>query len=254
MDDDALALYALGEDVLEPEQRLHLQDCAQCARTVAGLARVVNGARADEREAALVPPRPEVWTRIHSELGLTTPPDALQPDDAPVRRIGGDATETPAGADRDGGTTGGRRSFWMPALVAAGTALVLGIAGGVLWERRDLQPAEATVASAALSPVRADSPGETGQAVVQQTGDGRQQLVVSIDSPAPGDGYREVWLLTSDASGLISLGVLQGGEGRFTIPDGLDLTDFAVVDVSEEPFDGDPAHSGDSLVRGTLGT
>jgi hypothetical protein len=25
-----------------------------------------------------------------------------------------------------------------------------------------------------------------------------------------------------------------------------------VVDVSLEPFDGDPAHSGDSVVRGTL--
>jgi hypothetical protein len=46
--------------------------------------------------------------------------------------------------------------------------------------------------------------------------------------------------------------VLDGAEGRFDLPDGLDLTQFPVVDVSEEHFDGDPAHSGDSVVRGPL--
>jgi RNA polymerase sigma-70 factor (ECF subfamily) len=45
-----------------------------------------------------------------------------------------------------------------------------------------------------------------------------------------------------------------GDEGRFTFPVGLDLDDFAVVDVSAEPFDGDPAHSGDSILRGELST
>ena len=37
-----------------------------------------------------------------------------------------------------------------------------------------------------------------------------------------------------------------------TCPPGLDLDQFSVVDVSEEQFDGDPAHSGDSIVRGPL--
>jgi hypothetical protein len=50
------------------------------------------------------------------------------------------------------------------------------------------------------------------------------------------------------------LAVLDGEEGRFTIPVGLDPDDFALVDVSAEPFDGDPAHSGDSILRGELGT
>jgi hypothetical protein len=36
------------------------------------------------------------------------------------------------------------------------------------------------------------------------------------------------------------------------IPDGLDLAEFPVVDVSREPLDGDPAHSSDSISRGTL--
>ena len=55
------------------------------------------------------------------------------------------------------------------------------------------------------------------------------------DGVAPGDRY-----------------VLDGAEGRFDVPDGLDLAEFPVVDVSEEHFDGDPSHSGDSVVRGPL--
>jgi anti-sigma-K factor RskA len=66
------------------------------------------------------------------------------------------------------------------------------------------------------------------------------------------DGLREVWLLRADASGLVSLGLLDGATGRFSIPAGIDLAEFPVVDVSAEPADGNPGHSGDSIVRGTL--
>jgi hypothetical protein len=63
---------------------------------------------------------------------------------------------------------------------------------------------------------------------------------------------REVWLIRSDASGLVSLGLLDGPSGRFTVPSGIDLADYPIVDVSAEPVDGEPAHSGDSIVRGEL--
>ena len=55
-----------------------------------------------------------------------------------------------------------------------------------------------------------------------------------------------------DVTQLVSLGVLEGDSGTFAIPAGLELDELPVVDVSLEPFDGDPAHSGDSVVRGTL--
>ena len=48
------------------------------------------------------------------------------------------------------------------------------------------------------------------------------------------------------------LGILSGAEGVFDIPDSLDIGEYPVVDVSDEPYDGDPAHSGDSIVRGRL--
>ena len=64
--------------------------------------------------------------------------------------------------------------------------------------------------------------------------------------------YYEVWLLEPDVSGLVPLGTTQAGTTVFEIPAGLDLDQFPVVDVSVEPLDGDPAHSGDSVVRGVL--
>lgn len=36
------------------------------------------------------------------------------------------------------------------------------------------------------------------------------------------------------------------------LPDGLDVGELPVVDISIEPYDGDLSHSGDSDVRGTL--
>ena len=135
--------------------------------------------------------------------------------------------------------------------MAACTALVLGVVGGVLWERRDVDGAETTLASAALDPLPGWQ-GASGEAVVQESPDGHRQLVVSVDAPVPAGSYREVWLLRPDVSGLVSLGMLEGDEGRFDLPAGLDLADFPLVDISEEHFDGDPSHSGQSVVRGDL--
>ncbi|MBX9243987.1 anti-sigma factor, partial [Actinotalea ferrariae] len=143
------------------------------------------------------------------------------------------------------------RTAWIALAAAAG--VVVGGAGATLVPRwLDAGPDEAEVlAEAQLDPL----PGweATGQAVVEVAADGSRELVLTVDEQDGEDGYREVWLIDREVTRLVSLGVLRGSEGRFTVPDGLDLDDFAVVDVSEEPFDGDPAHSGDSVVRGILG-
>ena len=93
--------------------------------------------------------------------------------------------------------------------------------------------------------------GAQGEAMLERV-DGHDRVVVDLTASVPDDGYREVWLLTSDASDLISLGVLDGSSGSFDIPDDVDLSRFTVVDISQEDVDGDPGHSGDSIVRGTL--
>ncbi len=122
--------------------------------------------------------------------------------------------------------------------------------GGILWERRGSEPQEAPIASATLVALP-DWPDARGEARVKEV-DGHRQVVVDLNAPTSADGYREVWLIASDLSGLVSLGVPQGQEGRFDIPAGLDREKYSLVDVPEEHFDSDPTHSGDSIVCGPL--
>ncbi len=52
----------------------------------------------------------------------------------------------------------------------------------------------------------------------------------------------------------MSVGLLdtQGTRAAFPLPPSVDVAEFPVVDISLEPVDGNPAHCGDSIVRGTL--
>jgi anti-sigma-K factor RskA len=64
-----------------------------------------------------------------------------------------------------------------------------------------------------------------------------------------------VWLINSDGKRMYSLGVLPAtGSGTYPLPGllGDGLEGFTIVDVSIEPYDGNPEHSRDSQVRGTL--
>ncbi len=92
----------------------------------------------------------------------------------------------------------------------------------------------------------------SGSAELGVTSDGQQVLTVSVTADDPSEGYREVWLIDTEVAGMVSLGILDGSSGEFVIPDGVEVGDFPIVDVSLEPFDGDPTHSGDSIVRGQI--
>ncbi|OYX50009.1 MAG: hypothetical protein B7Y93_09545 [Micrococcales bacterium 32-70-13] len=136
--------------------------------------------------------------------------------------------------------------------IAASAAAAALVAGGVLWwgaaAPRD---AGQFVAAAQLDALPA-WPAATGQATIAERADGERVVTVSLDA-AVGEGLvREVWLLTEDVEGLISLGLLTGSSGQFIVPASVDLAEFSVVDISAEPLDGDPTHSGDSIVRGAL--
>jgi hypothetical protein len=132
-------------------------------------------------------------------------------------------------------------------MVAA--ALVLGIVAGVLGSSL-LSPSDdpRVLAEAELEPFPDWS--ASGSARVEETAAGSREIVVDLS--APRGGLREVWLIDPETSGLVSLGLLSGTSGTFSIPADLDLNRYSVIDVSEEPDDGDPAHSGNSIVRGPL--
>jgi hypothetical protein len=83
--------------------------------------------------------------------------------------------------------------------------------------------------------------------------DGERLLRVDTDSlPKVQDGYLQVWLLQDDAAGMVNVGALAYSGEEFVLPEGLSTDTFGVVDVSVEHYDGDPAHSGESLWRGPI--
>jgi len=58
----------------------------------------------------------------------------------------------------------------------------------------------------------------------------------------------------AEVVGMVPLGVVSPGSQTFELPADLDLGQFPLVDVSVEPLDGDPTHSGVSVARGELDT
>jgi len=78
------------------------------------------------------------------------------------------------------------------------------------------------------------------------------KLEVDFDATLPQGEPLELWLIKEDLSDMRSLGLIVSGGDTYTIPVGLDLSEFALVDVSVEPEDGDPTHSGRSILRGKL--
>ncbi|WP_265520131.1 anti-sigma factor [Oerskovia flava] len=265
VDPEILALLALGEEpaeVASDAELAHASTCPQCAGEVAELGHVARTGRESGHAEPLVAPVPAVWERVHAELGLSDAVARLDEVEPTAPLPAGPAE--PAEPEVQGGTVHSladrRRARAVPVAwtaAAASAALVVGVTGGVLWESRETAPSVTTLATAALDALP-DWPDAAGDARVEETADGTRQVVVSVDAPtAPDgavDGYREVWLIADDLSGLVSLGVLEGTEGRFDVPTGLDLDRYSLVDVSHEHFDGDPTHSGDSIVRGGLQT
>jgi anti-sigma-K factor RskA len=69
--------------------------------------------------------------------------------------------------------------------------------------------------------------------------------------PDAGADDLELWVINTDVSDMHSLGTVTS-DGRFSLPQGVTADDFPIVDISIEPRDGDPTHSGQSVLRGSF--
>ncbi|GAA4694010.1 hypothetical protein GCM10023215_34480 [Pseudonocardia yuanmonensis] len=229
---DELVAAALTRDPV-PGVADHLAVCPSCREEVEALRRTAELV-GDHHGEPLHDPPPEVWDRVAGELGP---------------ELGGAAAPAPARPARSS-----RRR--VPALLVA-AALVVGLLGGLgtglgiaaLREgRADDAPSVPLVAVAAGSAVD----GSTGLADV----DGSRVLTVRVGRAQVGPGeFLEAWLIDAAATRLYTLGALTPDgpgtwSGRFVLPADLPLDVLDTVDVSIEAYDGDPGHSGDSLLRG----
>lgn len=267
LDPERLALIAIENSTTDAE-RDHLASCDACSIELAELEHTVTIGRSTLNLGVLESPPERVWEAVLSEVraqsegtgdtrdtgGLehASPTTGAAPAAEPVA-AGSVATESAAsGPDTTAAEPAvrGRKRRGLSRLLltlAASIAAVVVVVGAWNLTR---PPESVEIASASLAAFP-DHPGAAGAALVTELPNGERTVTVNLDAAA-GEGFREVWLITADASALVSLGELEGSEGTFVVPDDIDLRDYVLVDVSQEPLDGDPTHSGDSIVRGEL--
>ncbi|GAA2624646.1 anti-sigma factor [Paractinoplanes durhamensis] len=215
LDLDRLVLLALSEPQ-EPADADHLAECAGCRHDLESLRHVAElGAEGPDLGSLPAPPE-RIWQRI--EAGIA-------PAETRVVRP--------------------RRSRWLlPALAAA----VLAVAGTVVVLQR--APAETVTARATLTPL-ATVPADAG-GTVRVLSDG--EMLVDVRNLPLTTGFHEVWLIDPDhPTKMIAIGNLAARpDATLPVPPGVDMNRYRLVDISDEPHDGDAAHSGHSLLRGTL--
>ncbi|HSJ90573.1 MAG TPA: anti-sigma factor [Ilumatobacter sp.] len=180
-----------------------------------------------------VTPPPDVWAGIERQL-------ADEP--APVVDL----------ARRRATTT---RAPWLLGVAAALVLVVVGVA--VVMNRSTdeavLATAELAHDAEAFDPLGA---GATATARLVERDGGFEIVLDDASFPTVDeDADLELWLIEADDTGAIvdvAPVSLVSGPGSYTVPATLDVSTHRIVDISIEPRDGDDAHSGRSILRGTL--
>lgn len=237
VDLDDLADLVLDPDATADSVREHVEACAECTDRLAALFDVRRLASGEP----LVAPPARVREQVLAQVGVPR-------DDAVVRPVPLQVVSPP-----DATRPRHRVPVWAAGL-AAGVALVAGLGLG----RMSLDDAtlpgrdapEAVVAAANLTAL--DSTAGRGVARVVESDD-TITLRVQASGLGDEDGFYEVWLINVDGKRMVALGVLADGDaGEFQVPRGTLDEGYLIVDISVEPDDGDPTHSGVSLARGEL--
>ena len=230
---DLLALLALGEQAGTEAERAHIASCPECYAEVEALSSVARIGRRTSETDILLTPSDRVWQAVRAELAFEDPPETDSPVQMEPRR----------------GTR--RRTRALSLALAAALALIVGIGFGIAIDRL-VGPRQTILWTTELQALPA-WPGSSGEARVVENSRGDRTLIVELTSADPVDGSRQVWLINRAIDEMAGLGYLTDGRGEFAIPRTVDPRQFPVVDVSEEPpNDTDVAHSGNSIVRGTL--
>jgi hypothetical protein len=233
IDDDELTMMSFGEPT-RPTDEEHLRECEFCQSKLKQLKVVVGTARGVTVADRPVAPPDSVWEAVVAELALTP--------EKPVASV----TSIEVARNRR------RVPSWLVA-TAAGVGILLGsavTAGLILGQSEDALNS-VVVARVNLEPVAGS--GLQGTAAVEASGDSSTLRVSVRDLPTVSDGYYEVWMATADAGKMVALGTLNpGSDATFSLPEGMKMADFPLVDVSLERFDGNAGHSAVSVVRGQL--
>ncbi|MER5453968.1 anti-sigma factor [Micromonospora sp. NPDC002389] len=260
LEHDRLVFLALGESEAEEVDRTHLDGCPHCRGELEDLRHVAGLGAATQGLGGLPDPPEHVWQGITAEIRAAQDLPGLTADGRrrpPVPRTG----DTPAGDDLPAGTDAGpvapgrrtRVPRWLATVTTAVAAAAVGVAGTVAvlggGSTDPAPPAQTVVASARLDAYGSTPAQARGDARVLDSG----ELHLHVANLPAVPGYYEVWLINPNTMEMFSIGVLgTGSEVLLPLPPNVDLGQYSVVDVSAEQYDNDTAHSGDSLLRGSL--
>ena len=143
------------------------------------------------------------------------------------------------------------RRWRRPALAAAAclALLVAGAGIGALVFDGD-DDAQVAAGDIDLRPLSADASGAGGTAQLDDDA-GEAKLELSGLPPSPPSEYYELWLLDGPQKlvSLCSFRVPDSGKASIRVPMPVDPQLFRFIDVSVEPVDGGPEHSGNSVLR-----
>ncbi|MBY8870815.1 anti-sigma factor [Micromonospora sp. PLK6-60] len=256
LDHDRLVFLALGESDAEDGETTHLDSCPHCRGELATLQHVA-GLGADTQGLADLPAPPEhVWQGIVTEIGAAERLPSLPAARRATASPDGADPASPAGPTTPAGPARRARRRWprwattAVTAVAAAAVAVVGTAVVLGGPAADPEPGPEVLASAPLAAFGGTPKDAAGDARV--LADGQLHLHVANLPAVP--GYYEVWLINPTNMKMFSIGVLRAASGDvlLPLPPNVDLQAYSVVDVSAERYDNEPAHSGDSLLRGTL--
>lgn len=181
---------------------------------------------------------PVAWERPPDDLWARIDADAHAPS-APTSDVVADAEPSVTSL------AARRAARWKPWLAAAAAVVVL-VAGAAWWRA---STTDSPVVAQADLELLGDA-GEGSAELIERDGGFRLNLTTR-DLAVDDDAFAEVWMINPDVTAMISLGPVRP-DGAYDLPAGFDPTAFPIVDVSIEPLNGDPTHSGNSVLRGQL--
>ena len=189
----------------------HLRSCEECRHELVAAAAAAAALRSAAR---------------HAPVEVQTP--------APV----------PTALPSAGGRLPSRR--WAVGSAVAAAVAVVAIAAFLVVGRGDGGTPPQRVA---LEPVAAGT--AAGDVTMRADGGSTAMTVSTSGLRRPQHGYYEVWLLDPATNKMLPVGVLPpSGGSTYDLPASV-IGRYSAVDVSLEPDDGNPAHSTDSVLRGT---
>jgi hypothetical protein len=225
---EAIVLLALGESV-DAEFAAHVATCQRCQRDLDGYSHVV-GLAGKARSTAASQQR--------------SPATRLEPDRRTTRATSRIRVSSKPGGARISIAPRSRRLSRRALAIAAAAVIASGVAiGGFTVGRSTSSSSSSAAAQATLRPQPGGPTAVAGTATVTQSADGSTLAVTTAGLPAR-NGFYEVWLYNPAINRMVAVGTLGDDDrGSFTVPAGLDLTAYHVVDVSAQNYDGNPPTS-----------